>query len=129
MLTGADDIFRYDSLPFHDSVRLLFIDYAPPDENVLLQCDLITVRLSEILESVYDGLQFTAVSYVWGQVVDRNTISIGSKLMSIGYNLHDALCHIRRPERPVIVWADGVCINQEDVCFCLVPLIDIPRIA
>ncbi|KZL63695.1 ankyrin and het domain protein [Colletotrichum incanum] len=35
--------------------------------------------------------------------------------MEIGPNLHSALLHLRQPACEIILWADALCINQEDI--------------
>ncbi|KAH6702864.1 heterokaryon incompatibility, partial [Leptodontidium sp. MPI-SDFR-AT-0119] len=55
---------------------------------------------------------YTALSYVWGDASDRRHISIDGKSLSITASLHCALRHIRDPNHPSTIWADGVCINQ-----------------
>lgn len=50
-----------------------------------------------------------------GDVSYSRTIHIGAKIMRIGPNLYDALLHCRSTDKPAVLWADGVCINQRDV--------------
>jgi hypothetical protein len=115
--TSDHSFFRYDPLVDTDSIRLLYISPSPR-RGADLQCELITIRLSEICSEFYESLDFIALSYVWGNMTQRKPIFIGSKVIHIGFNLYDALYHIRRREESVLVWADGVCINQEDVSVC-----------
>jgi hypothetical protein len=114
-LQWIDPLFRYDSLPTDDSIRLLYLDGAP-NLNDILRCELISISLSELLGGTYGDVGFAAISYFWGDVQQLQPVFIGSTVMGIGSNLHDALRWYRPPDKPVIVWADGVCINQKDVC-------------
>ncbi|KAM7199980.1 Heterokaryon incompatibility protein (HET) domain containing protein [Rhypophila sp. PSN 637] len=68
---------------------------------------------------------FEALSYVWGQELDREGLKLqhpipgdnGSTESGIGItaNLAVALRHLRYPDRTRILWVDAVCINQNDV--------------
>lgn len=80
----------------------------------------------EIYRSILDDTNspsYEALSYVWGRaekLVDvyvlirlDSKVVINSKL-SIGQNLADALRHLRSPLTTRILWADALCINQQD---------------
>jgi hypothetical protein len=58
---------------------------------------------------------YVALSYVWGDETDKRAISIGGKKLGITASLDCALRHIRDRRRMLHVWADGICINQNDV--------------
>lgn len=58
---------------------------------------------------------YAALSYVWGDPeLDRVTACFGGALLSISSNLHSALQHIADTHGPLILWADALCINQDD---------------
>jgi hypothetical protein len=113
-IAWVDPIFTYSPLPEVDSIRLLFLDNAPSLGDPL-RGELIPISLADVKEQ---ELNFSAISYFWGDVQPSNLrpIYIGAKVIGIGPNLHDALSCIRHlNSNPRILWADGVCINQEDV--------------
>lgn len=59
---------------------------------------------------------YVALSYVWGDETDKRAISIEGKKLEITASLDCALRHIRdRHSRMLRVWADGICIIQNDV--------------
>jgi hypothetical protein len=62
-----------------------------------------------------DQLQYTALSYVWGDATYKQPISVNGKLFGITPNLHAALVYIRDENKPVQLWVDAVCINQSDI--------------
>lgn len=58
---------------------------------------------------------YEALSYAWGDDVnDKVDILCDGKSISITRSLHTALVHLRLPDKPRVLWADGICINQAD---------------
>jgi hypothetical protein len=55
-----------------------------------------------------------AVSYVWGRRVRDTPIVCNGKILKITKSLHSALRRIRLRNSSRCVWADAVCINQDD---------------
>lgn len=93
------------------STRVLFLLEAEFFHDGL-QGALLDVQLSE---NLHDDLAYTALSYVWGTERNTHTISIGNETLYIGANLDSALRHLRRRDRPLLMWIDAICINQSDV--------------
>jgi hypothetical protein len=60
-------------------------------------------------------LVYEAVSYAWGDQSLRESIICNEQHLSITRSLHAALAVFRLPDEPRTLWADAVCINQEDV--------------
>lgn len=59
--------------------------------------------------------QYVAISYVWGDAGDRKDIVLDGHMISITTSLHGALDAVRRKNETVFVWADALCINQQDI--------------
>jgi hypothetical protein len=72
---------------------------------------------------------YAAISYVWGQQDEERApvdvdysikneagddVWIGSYSATIGENLAWALFHLRKRDEELRLWADAICINQED---------------
>ena len=57
---------------------------------------------------------YVALSYVWGDENDRRPIFVNGDLVHIGTNLEEALRELRHDTEDVILWADQLCINQDD---------------
>ncbi|KAI4266040.1 MAG: hypothetical protein LQ337_008902 [Flavoplaca oasis] len=96
--------FRYKPLPTPTSIRLLKFD---PDNYVeLLPCSFIVVDITAAPE-------YIALSYVWGDATNRIPISIGGQIIQVTRNLRDALQKFRNT--PALLWADALCINQQDM--------------
>lgn len=97
-------------MPARYEIRLLEVLPGRPGSRV-------TARLFHV--SLDDAPHFDALSYMWG--APRPTYDI--KVMyrqerltryPIGRNLRKALDDLRFPDRPRILWADAICINQAD---------------
>ncbi|PVH92403.1 hypothetical protein DM02DRAFT_543740 [Periconia macrospinosa] len=60
---------------------------------------------------------YTTISYTWGSI-DTNRqwlIQCNGIQYSISNNLYNVLRRLRRPDVPILVWADALCINQADL--------------
>lgn len=73
---------------------------------------LLHTTLSQCDRDLID--HYTALSYVWGNAAERGSIFIDSVFMDITASLESALRDIRDASRVVRIWADAVCINQND---------------
>ncbi|KAF4920321.1 Heterokaryon incompatibility protein 6, OR allele [Colletotrichum viniferum] len=61
------------------------------------------------------GPYYYAISYVWGTNVKNKAILCNNKTTYITPNLFEALHRIRQHVgRQVVLWADSLCINQDD---------------
>ncbi|KAK7990048.1 hypothetical protein PG989_010363 [Apiospora arundinis] len=61
-----------------------------------------------------DKPQFEALSYTWGTSQDKKRMMLNGHQFSIGKNLSDALVFLRNQKRPLLLWVDAICINQDD---------------
>jgi hypothetical protein len=99
--------YQYCSLAHEDSLRLLKLvpaKFSPTDE---LYCELVERRLSRQPD-------YEAISYVWGSPVFSEALFLSSERLKITGNLASALRRFRDPDSPRLLWADAVCINQND---------------
>ncbi|KAM0798395.1 heterokaryon incompatibility protein-domain-containing protein, partial [Usnea florida] len=98
--------FEYERLTGPADFRLLRLEPGQGAEPLV--CSLL---LSSLDDSSYN---WTALSYTWGNPRDcRDIICDGSRL-PITKNLHSALQRLRLADKPLLLWADAVCINQRD---------------
>lgn len=107
------------SLPFSNyislageakQIRLLHLGKrgsSQVEEPNLISCTFSTVSLDEYPE-------YEALSYVWGDTFKEKTIQIDNEAVGITRNLHEALTQLQLPDRERVLWADAVCINQDD---------------
>ncbi|KAK3989074.1 heterokaryon incompatibility protein-domain-containing protein [Cladorrhinum sp. PSN332] len=98
-----------------DQFRLLEIlpavDYKAP-----LRCLLHVCRLGENIGS-YSALSYTWTAsdeYSWTSPKFESIEFYGVR-MAVRCNLYRALCRLRRAETSRLVWADAICINQDDL--------------
>lgn len=87
-------------------MRLLTIHPGKPDDN--LKMDLMTVDLA-------NPPPYQTISYVWGDCADQRSLLIGDTPVRIHAGLFNALHAVRSSSTTTLVWADGTCINQNDL--------------
>ena len=98
---------RYSRRLFSTEIRLLVIlPAASPTQP--LKCQLQNVTLDA-------APSYEALSYVWGDPTARAEFDCDGACFSSTSSLHQALLQIRSPDAVRVVWADAICINQEDL--------------
>ncbi|KAJ4388623.1 hypothetical protein N0V93_006082 [Gnomoniopsis smithogilvyi] len=99
--------YVYDRLDrFHDdSLRIL--ELHPGETDAPIVCSLVQSRLSK--QPAYE-----AISYVWGSAKKDHYIHCDGMTIPITCNLQEALRHVRLADRPRAVWADSICIDQNN---------------
>lgn len=115
--TKADsraEAYSYQSLPDKDHIRILTL-HPSDDQDARLEGDLG-------IESLGTCQFYDAVSYVWGDPSRTDTIHISPphssdtlKSFPLTRSIYDALRRLRLPDRSRRLWADQVCINQDDL--------------
>jgi hypothetical protein len=100
------DYFKYHRLPTMDHIRILILE--PGEGNDAIRCHMKTLSI-DAAEGEYE-----AISYVWGTKHEHTDIECDGKRHSIQTSLHDALRTFRSRTEQRALWADAVCINQED---------------
>lgn len=86
-------------------IRCFVLD--PGLDAETLSCTLEVYQLA-------DNPPYEAISYVWGEPRRRHKIKCDGHRMFITPNLRDALRQCRLADRKRVLWADSVCINQDD---------------
>lgn len=87
-------------------IRALLV--APGDTLDPLFCSLQHLDMNLITP-------YKALSYTWGDASKTTLISIDGQPFPVTTNLASALTALRSQTGTVIVWADAVCINQENI--------------
>ncbi|PVH85219.1 HET-domain-containing protein, partial [Cadophora sp. DSE1049] len=101
-------LYIYQPLTAPDTIRLInVLPSKAADNDKNLECIFSVVSLA-------DNPDFVALSYTWGDSAFTKTLVCGEGVLHITKNLHAALLQFRRPDRPLAIWADAVCINQSD---------------
>lgn len=96
--------YNYEPLLEEDHIRTLKL--LPGTEGIC--CELSVMSLK------HAACCYEAISYVWGDTSKLFNIKCDGKLFPVRINLADALWTIRHPTEPRILWADAICINQND---------------
>ncbi|KAI7770103.1 hypothetical protein LZL87_013726 [Fusarium oxysporum] len=102
------DRYKHDPLSGRRSIRILIL--FPSARDSTLECLLKEVSLDETVE-------YEALSYAWGDedTTGRTSITCCGKRIPITPNCSAALIHLRREDRPRILWIDAICIDQTSV--------------
>lgn len=96
----------HSALPSVNSIRLLRLQ--PGDEDDPLSCDLIVV------EDYASALEYNALSYCWGDTTGKIELLCNETPFAATKNLYSALQCLRKRAPSQLVWADAICINQND---------------
>jgi hypothetical protein len=107
---AADEVgaekYRYAALPSHDHFRIL--ELLPGESTESVRCRLHVERFEHTED------KYAAISYVWGDPKDKIPIVCDNHIIEVTRSLADALRHIRDPTKPELVWADAICIDQDN---------------
>jgi hypothetical protein len=93
------------------TIRLMQLQPSP-DLWAPIHCSIVHETLATYENSLLEF--YIAVSYVWGDPNVKSSILVDGQRLGITSSLDSALRHIRDGERALHVWADGVCIDQND---------------
>lgn len=102
------NILPYQYQPLTESeIRLLVLLPGKEEDPVYFRLDHAFLT---------DKPKFETISYAWGDPNIRSTIECEEgRTIQVTINLHTALRHLRHENEERIIWADAVCINQEDL--------------
>ncbi|TDZ30372.1 Heterokaryon incompatibility protein 6, OR allele [Colletotrichum spinosum] len=105
-----DTVYRATPLQ-RNQFRVLHVQPAPSVAYPLV------ARLS--VESFdRDGrpsVAYEALSYTWGDASEKAVVFVDEHEVTVTRSLELALRSLRGRERAVVIWADGICINQQDL--------------
>jgi len=104
--------YKYEVLPQDQGadstgpfIRYLILHAGSGDDP--LECTLHTALMAES--------EYEAVSYVWGSDVRDQQIICDGRTLALTTNLFRVLQRVRQPDAPRSIWADLICINQDDL--------------
>jgi hypothetical protein len=93
-----------------DEIRLLILQ--PGESKAGIDCELIQAPLG-------DSIPYHAISYAWGNPKLTHSIKLrsGDAVTPAGVTGHllDALFQFRQRDKPVTLWIDALCIDQNNV--------------
>ena len=78
-------------------------------------CDSSPIRVLLSKAFISDPPKYQALSYLWGDSSEKVPIFVDGKRFNIGKNLFAALKCLRLRDSSLLLWADAVCIDQENV--------------
>jgi len=97
--------FVYTELQATTDFRLIKV---LPKRGQGLKCEIVH-------GSLLHPPDYIAISYAWGDGFDKRKMTLdGLTHISVNANLYDALVAIREPDHAVLVWIDGLSIDQEN---------------
>jgi hypothetical protein len=96
--------YRYEALKDSMSIRLLKLRAK--------SCGPLFGEIHQF--RLKDVPKFRALSYVWGPPLFDWDISCSGQALRITQNLYEALNHLRSQTVDLWLWADAICINQQD---------------
>lgn len=101
-------LHRYSSFPAEFSRPFRLLRLLPGNRNDTLECRLFEASLDE------EEGKYEALSYVWGDDSSRVSIRVNDAPFEISKNLRGALLDLRSASEKRVIWADAICINQEN---------------
>lgn len=105
---------QYTALAIRNTIRILTLEPGQED-------DLLTGTLQAV--HIDSAGSYEALSYVWSdpgpadcgyEILIRDGDSQGFLTLRRG-SIYAALCRLRLPDRRRRIWADQICINQDDL--------------
>ncbi|PSR93923.1 heterokaryon incompatibility protein-domain-containing protein [Coniella lustricola] len=106
--TAGLPMYRYQALPSENHIRRLELRPA------LSINDPLVGSMDVIDFAKVDLYPYQAISYAWGSASKDHWIRVDGQQLPIASSLATALSQARNATETVAVWADGVCINQDD---------------
>ncbi|KAI0966065.1 heterokaryon incompatibility protein-domain-containing protein [Xylaria arbuscula] len=103
---GSDTPYKYSAIKAPRTIRVMHLHPGAETDPVLFS--LVTTSLDPAPD-------FEAVSYCWGTAQDKRQVTCNDASVYITNSLFTGLLHFRHADRPRILWADAVCINQADL--------------
>jgi len=88
-------------MALRDKIRIL--DVLPGKEEDDIECDIRVAALG-------DGVQYEALSYIWGDRVDRKIVRVAGHEIEVTDNLYSALRYLRSSTSKRALWIDQLCI-------------------
>ncbi|KAL8367102.1 hypothetical protein RB595_000422 [Gaeumannomyces hyphopodioides] len=111
-------VFYKDCLQHSDSIRVLRLH---PGDDADIKICITTVQLST-------KPNFIALSYTWGNPLDKHHlsyqedydnikygVSCAGERLPVGRNLYEALQQLLQEQESSPLWIDAICINQENL--------------
>lgn len=99
--------FQYKGLESEHSIRIATLQPGAFDDKIK-----ITVSQTDLQK---EDTSYEALSYVWGNPDETQSIFCDDATFDITTNLSRALRYLRQEREPRNLWIDAICINQNDI--------------
>ncbi|KAK1754088.1 heterokaryon incompatibility protein [Echria macrotheca] len=103
-MASSNKMFQYQELCLGE-FRLLRVH---PKKMSTISCEMFHAPL-------VNAPPYIAISYTWGDPRVTRLIRVGAVELAVTTSLYGALDALRSPQEPVTLWADALCINQQDL--------------
>ncbi|KAK3316763.1 heterokaryon incompatibility protein-domain-containing protein [Apodospora peruviana] len=98
--------FRHPPLDEQTS-QIRFLTLLPGSDAEPVRCEMG-------IHSLDDSIDFTALSYCWGNPTPIETITIDGAEVRINHSLAVTLPYLRQDSTPRVLWVAAVCIDQSN---------------
>jgi hypothetical protein len=115
--TGSDllpgiDFLAYEPLPRPDSIRVLSLQAFDNQRPGVVHCTLVVRPI--ISKDPHDS-SYKALSYVWGDENDLESIQVDKRHVTVRSNLYHALLELSKDIDESLLWVDALCIDQANL--------------
>lgn len=108
--------YTYRPLETSKTIRVLALQPMTADSGEKeLRATLLHVSLEDYEHPDAPRISYEAISYAWGKSAATNRLFMDDGVLMIRDNLYAALKSFRFKNQVRHVWADAVCINQDDL--------------
>ncbi|EHK46482.1 hypothetical protein TRIATDRAFT_218517 [Trichoderma atroviride IMI 206040] len=104
-------LFVYKPLSDDHSVRFLVLQPGSGSDPLVGSLQLGSLASADIGQLP----PYEAISYVWGSGSRQYELTCDGAVLPLTQSIYDALNRVRLPDQPRRLWADQVCINQDDI--------------
>jgi hypothetical protein len=106
-----DQRYVYNPIAGTKSVRFLILQPGSGSDPLVGSLQLGSLDPANAAELA----PYEAISYVWGTSDRLFTLLCDGAVLPLTQSIRDALVRVRLPDRARRLWADQICINQDDV--------------
>lgn len=109
--TSTGKLFVYKPLSDNHSVRFLVLQPGSGSDPLVGSLQIGSLAPADIEQLP----PYEAISYVWGSGSRQYELTCDGAVLPLTQSIYDALNRVRLPDQPRRLWADQVCINQDDI--------------
>jgi hypothetical protein len=93
--------------------------YLPLEESEFRLIRVLPERMSTVKCEIFhqsfdDTVKYIAISYAWGDSVEKKLLVLEGALVPVATSLYDALESVRQKDKEVLVWIDALSIDQQN---------------